>query len=144
MAFIFFEGVDKVGKSTLLRAVDKATDYTHFCVDRCLGSAYVYDLVTGRRNRFEELANIEKEFASIKSIPIITVLLVCDRDVLVRRIKEEDEFPKERIEFLDKAINAYDQYRQVTTIPLITVDTTNKSVDHTVNEIIVRIKKYEK
>lgn len=144
MAFIFFEGVDKVGKSTLLRAVDKATDYRHFCIDRCLGSAYVYDLVTGRRNRFEELANIEKEFASIKSILMITVLLVCDLDVLVKRIKEEDEFPEKRIEFLDKAIKAYEQYQQATTIPIITIDTTNKSVEDTVNEIIVKIKKYEK
>jgi len=144
MAFIFFEGVDKVGKSTLLRAVDKATDYTHFCIDRCLGSAYVYDLVTGRRNRFEELTSIEKEFASIKSIPMITVLLVCDRDTLVKRIKEEDEFPEKRIEFLDKAIKAYEQYQQVTTMPILIVDTTNKSIDDTVSEIIIKIKKYEK
>lgn len=144
MAFIFFEGVDKVGKSTLLRAVDKATNYQHFCIDRCLGSAYVYDSVTKRRNRFEQLSSIEKEFASIKSIPMITILLTCDRDVLIERIKKEDELPEERILFLDKAIEAYKAYQQVASIPIEVVDTTNKSIEDTVNEIIVKIKKYEK
>lgn len=144
MAFIFFEGVDKVGKSTLLRAVDKATNYQHFCIDRCLGSAYVYDSVTKRRNRFEQLSNIEKEFASIKSIPMITILLTCDRDILIERIKKEDELPEERILFLDKAIEAYKAYQRVASIPIEIVDTTNKSIEDTVNEIIVKIKKYEK
>lgn len=144
MAFIFFEGVDKVGKTTLLRAVDKATNYQHFCIDRCLGSAYTYDLITKRRNRFEQLASIEKEFASIKSIPMITILLTCDRDVLVERIKKEDEFPDERIDFLDKALSAYEKYQQVTSMPLEVVDTTNKTIEDTVKEIIIKINKYEK
>lgn len=144
MAFIFFEGVDKVGKTTLLRAVDKATNYRHFCIDRCLGSAYTYDLITKRRNRFEQLASIEKEFASIKSIPMITILLKCDRDVLVERIKKEDEFSDDRIEFLDKALEAYEKYQQVTSLPLEVVDTTNKSIEDTVKEIIIKINKYEK
>lgn len=144
MAFLFFEGVDKVGKTTLLRAVDKATNYQHFCVDRCLGSAFVYDLITKRRNRFEQLANIEKEFASIKSIPIITILLTCNRIALIDRIKKGDDFSSERIKFLGKAIKAYNQYRKITLLPIEIVDTTNKSVDDTVNEIINKIKKYEK
>lgn len=144
MAFIFFEGVDKVGKTTLLKAVDKATNYEHFCIDRCLGSAYTYDLVTKRRNRFKQLVNIEKELASIKSIPMITILLTCNRDVLVERIKKEDEFSDDRIEFLDKALKAYEKYQHVTSLPLEIVDTTNKSIEDTVKEIIVKINKYEK
>ena len=144
MAFIFFEGVDKVGKTTLLKAVDKVTNYQHFCIDRCLGSAYVYDLVTKRRNRFEQLANVEKELASVQSIPMITILLTCDRNVLVERIKKEDEFPEERILFLNKAIEAYAAYQKVASIPIEIVDTTNKTIEDTVNEIIIIIKKYDK
>jgi len=144
MAFIFFEGVDKVGKTTLLKALDRATNYQHFCIDRCLGSAYTYDLITKRRRRFKKLVRIEKEFASIKSIPIITILLTCDRKVLIDRIREGDEFPDERIKFLDKALEAYKKYQQVTLLPIEVVDTTNKSIEDTVKEIIIKINKYEK
>ncbi len=144
MAFIFFEGVDKTGKSTLLKAVDQATNYQHFCIDRCLGSAFVYDLITQRRNRFKELLKIEKELASIKSTPVITILLQCDRNILIERIKKEDESPNERILLLDKAIKAYQKYQQVSLIPIEVVDTTNKSIQDTVDEIIVKIQKYEK
>lgn len=144
MAFIFFEGVDKVGKTTLLRAFNKASNYKHFCVDRCLGSAFVYDLITGRRNRFKELSEIERELASFKSTPIITVLLTCDKEVIIERIKKEDERPQKRIEFLEEALNAYKKYQKFTRIPLEIVDTTNKSIDDTVKEILVIISKYEK
>lgn len=144
MIFLFFEGVDKVGKTTLLKAVDKATNYQHFCIDRCLGSAYVYDLITGRRNRFKKLDVIEKEFSEIESITIVTVLLTCDRIKLIERIKKEDEFPVERINNLDKALKAYEQYKKVTKLPLVEVDTSNKTIEETVTEIVDKIKKYER
>ena len=144
MAFIFFEGVDKVGKTTLLQATNKATNYKHFCIDRCLGSAFVYDLITGRRDRFEELAKIEKDLASLKSTPIITILLTCDRDVLIERIKKEDKCSPKRIKLLDKAVEAYKNYQQITSLHLETVDTSDKSVEDTVQEILIIINKYEK
>lgn len=144
MAFLLFEGVDKTGKTTLLKAVNKVSNYQHFCIDRCLGSAYVYDLITGRRDRFKKLEKIEKEFLRIKSIPIITVLLTCDLSILVERIKSEDGSPQKRIRLLNKAIEAYKNYEKKTRLPIVKIDTTNKTIEDTVKEILFKIKKYEK
>lgn len=144
MAFLLFEGVDKTGKTTLLKAVNKVSSYQHFCIDRCLGSAYVYDLITGRRDRFKKLEKIEKEFSRIKSIPIITVLLTCDPSILVERIKNEDGSPQKRIRLLNEAIEAYKNYEKKTRLPIVKIDTTNKTIEDTVKEILFKIKKYEK
>ena len=138
------EGVDKTGKSTLLKAINRATNYKHFCIDRCLGSAFVYDYISNRRNRNKKLKTIEKDFSQIKSIPIITILLTCKKQVLIDRIRKEDESPNQRIKLLDKALKAYKMYKKYTYLPLIEVDTTNKSVSQTVNEILQKIKEYEK
>lgn len=144
MAFLIFEGADKVGKTTLLEAVNRATNYEHFCIDRSLGSAFVYDLITGRRNRLKKLAEIEDELSKLRSISVITVLLKCDEKVLVNRIKKEDEEFEERISLLKKTLNAYEEYKKITKLPFIEVDTSNKPVEKTVSEIVDKVQSYEK
>ncbi|HSX28380.1 MAG TPA: hypothetical protein VLF60_02925 [Candidatus Saccharimonadales bacterium] len=134
-----FEGPDKVGKSKLIRALNRATDYQHLCIDRFLGSAMVYDAISERREREAVILAAEEELAHLACAKVVSVLVSCERAVLLDRIYREDEEPEARAAKLDEMIANYDHYRRVTRLPLIEVDTTHATVDGSVQEIIGKL-----
>ena len=142
LTILAFEGPDKVGKSSLINEVNKRTNYEYLCVDRFLGSAWVYDNLYGRRNREITIELAENEISRLEEIQVINILLKCDRAVLVKRIILENEHPRERIKNVNRVIELYDEYsKHKSLLPIIEVDTTNKSVGETANEIISKIQK---
>jgi thymidylate kinase len=140
LKILAFEGPDKVGKSTIIRELNLRTNYEYLCIDRFIGSAWVYDALSRRRHRGSLLASVERELAEIQSVQLITILLMCEREVLLRRIADADEEPATRIAQLDQAIKLYEDYsRHFSPLPLVKIDTTFRSVTETVSEIIMRI-----
>ena len=141
---LIFEGPDKVGKSTLIKKINEITNYEFFCIDRFTGSAWVYDKLTGRRNITDELIKIEKEFSQLKNLKIINILLRCDSKVLRQRIIQEDGYSKLRIHELNETIKLYHKYlAKVSCLPIIVIDTTNKTITQTAAEILKKITQYE-
>ena len=138
---LLFEGPDKVGKTTIIQALNRATDYAYLCVDRSLGSAWVYDHISGRRDRVEALQQAEQELSTLGHIKFINILLTCKADELRKRISAEDEFPDLRLARLTDALQSYEEYARSTKLPTITVDTTNLSVPQTVTKIVVELEK---
>lgn len=134
-----FEGPDKVGKSTLIRKLNRQTNYRHLCIDRFLGSAFVYDAISGRREREEALLAAEAELANLACSRVVSVLVNCDRAVLLDRIRREDEEPQAREAKLDDMIALFDRYKEITRLPLVEVDTTHATADETVEEIIGKL-----
>lgn len=142
-----FEGPDKSGKSTLIREINKATNYKFLCIDRFIASAWVYDRLTDRRNRTEELSSIEQELNQLKKLRVMNILLKCDPNKLRARIKEKDEYCDlsiQQVQRLDEVIALYDVYVQrISRLSTIAVDTSNKTVEETVVEILERVTEYE-
>lgn len=144
ITILSFEGPDKVGKSTLIREVNKAANYRFLCIDRFTGSAWVYDKLSGRRDRTDSISRAEDELSRLQNIDVLNVLLSCDPEVLRERIRQEDEYSEARLEHLDKALTYYREYaEEIAKLPVIEVDTTNKSVEDTVHEILNKVEKYE-
>ena len=139
-----FEGPDKVGKSTLLREVNKVANYRFLCIDRFTGSAWVYDKLSGRRDRTDSISLAEDELSRLENVDVLNVLLTCDPEVLRERISQEDEYSDARLEHLDRVLEYYREYAQkIAKLPIIEIDTTDKSIEDTVQEILSKVEAYE-
>lgn len=135
-----FEGVDKSGKTTLLREINEHTDYYYLCIDRFTGSAWVYDKLFNRRERTSQLKQGEKELSALPDVLIVNILLTCGYPELKRRIGLQEKKNQKQIEQLKEATSLYEEYREkITHFPTIEVDTTNKSIKETVEEILQKV-----
>jgi len=105
---IILEGMDKVGKTTLISHLNKATDFKHIILDRGSISSYVYDAIYKR--------NIRKGYDfftdAVKKMPHIVFLLVADKKVIANRLKQAGEtLPalQQKMEIDDIQIMFYDE-----------------------------------
>jgi len=140
ITILAFEGPDKAGKSSLIREINRCTNFKYLCIDRFTGSAWVYDHLSGRRLRQEDLVSCERELVQLESAKIINIVLKCDDKILRQRILDEDEKSLDRIIALDQTIKLYNEYSScVSLFPVIEIDTTDKSIDKTVEELLQRV-----
>ena len=92
---VIFEGMDKTGKSTLVREFNVATNYKHIVLDRGPLSSYVYDSIYNRGCRYS-YEGFEKAICNINHL---VVLCIASEYTIDRRLVEAGEFlPKEQIE----------------------------------------------
>lgn len=139
-----FEGPDKSGKSTLIKEINKVANFRFLCIDRFMGSAWVYDRLTGRRERTDSLIRAEEELSKLGGLTVLNILLRCTPGVLRERIGNKDECGELRVQQLSIAISLYDEYaRKITRLPTIEVDTSCKTVEETVQEILTKVGEYE-
>lgn len=140
---IILEGTDKVGKSTIYQALNRASNYKYFVIDRLTASGIVYDEVYHRDNRSEEIKSLETELSNLNTAEVYLVYLFCDRHIQARRISQEDELSTDRLKNLDFANSLYIYYLQnICKYKHLMVNTTNKSVSETVQEIMSTIENY--
>ena len=57
---IIFEGIDKVGKSTLKALLDKKANFNHWVIDRGPLSHMAYNIAYGRTGQNRNINNIYK------------------------------------------------------------------------------------
>ena len=141
---VAFEGPDKSGKSTLIQEVNRLSNYRLFCVDRSFASGWVYDRITGRRDRTEQIVKSAKELSRLTDTLFVNVYLRGDREVLAQRIREHDEFSEQRLLHLDQMIALFDEYAtQIDPLPHMIIDTSASTIEESAREIIAQISKYE-
>ena len=138
-----FEGPDKVGKSTVIHALNRATNYRFLCIDRFLGSAWVYDALSGRRNRESDIMSAETELGTLACARVVNIILTCDRDSLAQRIIAEDEYADDRLRKLDQMIDLYERYAATTRLRCIQIDTTSSTDVSTVEKIIQKLGEFD-
>ena len=140
LRILAFEGPDKVGKTTIIRELNRRTNYEYLCIDRFTGSAWVYDSLSGRRQRKDILSRAELELSKLTSVTFITIILKCDISVLMERVAKAGESDITNVPELKKAGRLYEEYsHQISTLRSIEIDTTEKTVDETVTEIIRKV-----
>lgn len=130
---IIFEGQDKTGKTTLLNSFNSKTNFKYLVLDRCTISSKVYDKVF-KRNRRKYYNNVEKKL--LNSFNVLVVLCTCDKDVILKRLKEaNEELPKELsdITYINSLFikEASEGFKNV-----LEIDTTNGDIDTIVDKII--------
>ena len=84
---IVFEGADKVGKTTLIKELHKATGYKHIIIDRFTASAIAYGKYRKRKLDYDSYLDIE-QYLSDK-----VIMIYCYTDIHTqnRRIKSNNE-----------------------------------------------------
>jgi len=84
---IFFEGIDKSGKSTLRRNFELQNNYQYVCHDRSILSQLVYNKVYKREHDNDILYKISKDICKHSVI----VLCIVNANDFLERIESTDE-----------------------------------------------------
>lgn len=84
---VIFDGMDKVGKTTLIHALDKATNYEHIIIDRGPNSYLVYDKLYDRPYAADHL----KTEMDIRNSSHLCIYCHADEEDIKARLKEANE-----------------------------------------------------
>lgn len=95
---IFFEGVDKTGKSTLVQKVLKATNYKHVVFDRGIISQIVYDKCFNRTPD----ESIKNAIEYLKKSNAFVLLCEADTKTIEKRLKEHNEILPDELKNIDE------------------------------------------
>lgn len=95
---IIFEGPDKTGKTTLLNAFNKATDFSYLVLDRLTISSKVYNKLFNR-NQEKYYKEIEESFC--EAFNVLLVYCYCYPEDNERRLQKSNEK-------LPKSISSYE------------------------------------
>lgn len=135
---IIFAGTDGAGKTTLIQYLNKFSNYKYFCIDRFFDSAFVYDAISGRRQRTELLNKSETELSKLKHSEFYLVYLVCEYDTLLKRLLSKNE-TKQTIENIKIARKLYDKYYSQSPLKKIKLNTSKLSESKCYEKIIEMI-----
>lgn len=120
---IFIEGVDRAGKTSLISAIHKITNYKHVIFDRGVISNMVYTA----KNRFNEeiMASYEALENQLSLTNHLVIHVTCDSNEIMKRIKATNH---EDVDIeTDKQL--FDTFIATTSLNVVKVDTTNMSQD---------------
>ena len=105
---IIFEGVDKIGKTTLKKHLEKITNYKYIMIDRLYMSAIVYEELKKRKN------DIDYYLRSFKKLcDNFNVLLIYLRPLNIDNVKNNIKKKGDEIVDLnevEKLFNIYEKY----------------------------------
>lgn len=132
---IFFEGVDKTGKTTLVKEVLKKTNYKHVVYDRGVISQIVYDFVFDR----DPDPAIKEALTYLKKANAIIFLCEAENELIEKRLNDENETLPKELSDISK-IKKYFKAAVIFSGIKYKVIKTDKPLDETVEEILDNIK----
>jgi len=133
---IAFEGVDKVGKTTIRRGMirDK-TQFGPLLMDRFLASNFVYDTLYSREHHIRSYLDLEKSL--LYSFDCVLVYLTCADSALRKRLTSTGHnFKKVSMKAIRAADNLFDFYFRASKFRKILIDTTNRSPEKVTDVIL--------
>ena len=137
--WIIFEGLDKVGKTTLEWALHKRTNFKHIVIDRGPIGYLVFDKIFKREEANREQDFIQKAKDIMKTKDFLIVYCEASYDIVLKRLKEHNEIcPYNYIEaqkiYLNNIRKFYD--KEMT----LELDTSFLNIDECIDLIIKKIK----
>ena len=134
---VLFEGMDKVGKTTLIHALDKATNYEHIIIDRGPNSYLVYDEIY---NRGHKLDYYKTEMDLANTSHLCVFCYANEEDIKARLDAASEMFPKEQ-GTISEVKNKFDMSMFNSKLEHIYINTSVMSIDDSVAAIIEAIEK---
>ena len=139
---IAFEGVDKSGKTTLMRKFNEATNYKYVCVDRFVISSMVYDELFGRNRK----KYYKKLLKKLKKSNVVIVFCNCSQSLVRARLEAAKEvLPKEleNIDYVEDTFLKFIYENKDKFAKVISVSTT-VSIESCAKKIVYEIENLEK
>lgn len=141
--WVIFEGLDKVGKTTLEWELLKATNFKHVVIDRGPIGYMVFDEIFERKDGLSKQNFIHQARKIMKTKDFMVVYCYADKDIVDKRLKEHNEtcpYDYEKAQKLYRnEVNRY--YKNELTLEL---DTTSKTIEECVKEIVEKLKEIKK
>lgn len=141
--WIIFEGLDKVGKTTLEWELLKATNFKHIVIDRGPVGYLVFDKIFERETKLGNQEFIHQARKIMKSKDFMIVYCTANKDIVDARLKEHNEscpYDYEKAQKLYKN-NIYRFYRDN---KVIEIDTTSLSIEKCIEIIIEKLEEVQK
>jgi len=132
---IVFEGMDKVGKTSLISEFHKNTNYKYLVQDRGILSFRAYNELYNRNKNYD----YKDEIDQFKKIDILTVYLRPPEELIKQRFIESNE-PKLPVGTIHSNLNVFDKKYKEFELPKIKIDTSN-SFDECIECIKTNIKR---
>lgn len=132
---VIFDGMDKVGKTTLIHALDKATDYEHIIIDRGPNSYLVYDEIY---NRGHALDYYKTEMDLINTSHLCVFCYANKEDIEARLNEAGEEWAHEQGSIKD-VIRKFGINMFGSKLEHIYINTSTMSVEEAVTAIIKEI-----
>ena len=138
---VIFDGMDKVGKTTLIHALDKATDYEHIIIDRGPNSYLVYDKLYKRPYKLDHL-KIEMD---LRNTSHLCVYCYADEKDIKCRLKTAGEEWASEQGIISKVKSIFDNSIRISKLDTIYINTSEKSIDDCIVVIMKAIndRKYD-
>lgn len=136
---VVFAGCDKTGKTTLIKALHKATNYKYPILDRFTDSSIVYGKYRNRKLDYSKYYEIEKYLLEEVLLVYVTAE---NKDIKERIIKEKEkditwnEIQDVKSEYINYIVNTFFNY--------IVINTSMYSKKECVKQIKDKIKEIEK
>lgn len=141
--WVIFEGLDKVGKTTLEWEFLKATNFKHMVIDRGPIGYKLFDKLFERDTKLGNQDFIHQARKIYKNKDFMIVYCTCDVDTALERIKaHNEECPYDYA----KAQKMYkdDVRRYYRPDKLVVVDTTNTSIEDCVKLIVEKLEEVQR
>ena len=123
---IVLEGIDKTGKTTILKTLHVLTNYQFVIIDRFTGSNIVYGVFHKREIDIPKLLTLEQEL--VKSKTVIPVYLVANKKEISKRIRKHQEKDIE-IKDIDGLMLLYKKYMLKSPFNYFILDTSYKTAE---------------
>jgi thymidylate kinase len=132
---IIIEGVDKTGKDTLIEHFHKLTHYKYPVINRLWATIFAHGIYNDRNLRFDNLYKMDSVFAMNGSV---LVYVTANTDILKQRFLKT--FEKDiKIEDIDKLKVLFEEYLRRTKIPVIRIDTSNRTPEDSSKELLYKL-----
>jgi thymidylate kinase len=138
---IIFDGTDKAGKTTLMYALAKATNYEHINIDRGPNSFIAYDHIYGRPYELDHL----KTEMDLRNTSHLCVYCYADESDIKRRLKEAGEtWPNEQ-GTISEVKKTFNESMLMSNLNTIYINTSELGIDIAVRKIrqAIEARKYD-
>ena len=138
---IIFDGMDKVGKTTLIHALNEATKYEHIIIDRGPSSYLVYDKLYDRPYKTDHLKT-EMDFMNTSHLCVYCYAK--ESDIKKRLEEANEEWAKEQGS-ISEVKEIFDYSISISNLNTIYINTSNLGIDIAVRKIrqAIEARKYD-
>ena len=142
MRFVTVSGIDKSGKTSIIRAYMTKTNYEDFLVDRDPSNFMALNYIQDRIESIEQIDDYYGFVEGYKHNVDLAVLLICKPKALEKRFKLNHEPPLVGdLTFEEHQDVIIDYFSRVEYPNFVIIDTTDKTVDQCVAVIIKNLDK---